>query len=154
MVIGTFEHSLELEQALSLLEHDGIARKHILVILMDTDPKNPNQFLSKPTDLYPNAIEVGTAFATACAVIGTSVGFKLAWGPIFSGLSAAVGGFIVGFGLYLFVKKGIHKTRSKRLPEICVIVQCTEEQVELVTETLWKFGVLTVGRVKEPSLRA
>lgn len=133
------------------MEHSGISRNHILVVPMDTDPKTPIQFISKSRDLYYKGIEVGIACATASSVIGTSIGFILAWGPVFWGLIAAFIGFTTGFGIYLLVKKGSHRHLPKKLPEITVIVQCPEDQSILVMETMWKYRVLTVGRAQEPS---
>lgn len=151
LIVGTFEHCLELEQVLAILEQSGIFRKHILVIPMDTEPKPPLKFKSKLRDLYSKAFEIGMACATGSAVIGTSLGFIWAWGPIFGGLLAALIGFILGFGLYVFVNRGTYRHLPKKLPEVTVIVQCTEDQGLLVMETMWQYRVLTVGQVLEPA---
>jgi hypothetical protein len=151
LVIGTFEHSLELEQVLAVLEHNGIARKHMLVIPMDTEPTPPVRFITKTRDLYAKGFEVGIACATGSAVIGTSVGFVLPWGPIFTGLIAAAIGFAIAFGIYLHLNKGTHRHLPEKLPEITIIVQCLEEQSIFVMESMWKYRVLTVGRVPEQS---
>lgn len=151
LVFGSFEHSLELEQALAVLEDSGISRKHILVVPMVTDPKSPTQFISRSRELYSKAIEVGVACATASSVVGTSVGFILTWGPIFWGLLVAFIGFTIGFGSYLLAKNGTYRQLPKRLPEVSVIVQCPEEQSILVMETMWKYSVLSVGRASEAS---
>lgn len=151
LVIGTFEHSIELEQLLATLEYSSISRNYILVVPMVIDPKSPTQFISKSRDLYSKGIEVGIACATASSVVGTSIGFILTWGPIFWGLIAAFIGFTIGFGLYLLAKKGTLRHLPKTLPEITVIVQCPEDQSALVMETMWKYRVLTVGRALEPS---
>ena len=151
LVIGTFEHSIELEQVLAVLEHRGISRKHIMVVPMDTDPKTSTLFTGKSQDFYYKGIEVGVACATASSVIGTSIGFILALGPVFWGLAAALMGFAIGFGIYAFARKGNLRRLPKKLPEITVIVQCMEEQSLLVEETMWKYSVLTVGRAPEPT---
>ncbi|SMC75016.1 hypothetical protein [Sporomusa malonica] len=151
LIIGTFEHSLELEQVLAVLEHNGIARKHILVIPMDTEPTPPVRFITKARDLYAKGFEVGVSCATGSAVIGTSIGFILPWGPIFAGLMAAATGFTIAFGIYLLINKGTHRHLPKKLPEITIIVQCLEEQSIPVMETMWEYRILTVGRVPEPS---
>lgn len=151
LIIGTFEHSLELEQVLAVLEHNGIARKHMLVIPMDTEPTPPVRFITKARDFYTKGIEVGMACATGSAVIGTCVGFILPWGPIFVGLIAAAIGFTIAFGIYFLINKGTHRHLPKKLPEITIIVQCLEEQSILVMETMWEYRVLTVGRAPEPS---
>lgn len=151
LIIGTFEHSVELEQALVVLEHSGISRKYIMVVPMDIDPQNPTQFISNAHERYYKGIEVGIACATASSVIGTSVGFILAMGPVFWGLTAACVGFAIGFGIYLLVRKGSHRHLPKRLPEITVIVQCSKDQSILVMETMSRYRVLTVGQVRDSS---
>ena len=147
LVIGTFEHSIELELFLATLEkQDGLSRNQILVVPMDIDPKSPTQFISKSRDLYSKAFEVGMAGATASSVVGTSVGFILKWGPIFWGLIAALIGFSIGFGIYVLAKKGTYRNLPNKLPEITIIVQCEEEKSIIVMENMWKHRVLTVGR--------
>lgn len=151
LVIGTFPHSIELEQALTVMEHSGIIRKYILVVLMDIEPNNPTQFMSKEHDLYSKSIEVGIACGTATSVVGASIGFVLKWGPVVWCLIFAFSGFAVGFGTSLFTKRGIRRNLPKILPEVTVIVQCHENQSIMVMETMWKYGALTVGRTREPS---
>ncbi|MCX7711555.1 MAG: hypothetical protein N2484_17075 [Clostridia bacterium] len=151
LVIGTFEHSIELEQALAVLEHGSISRSHIMVVPMDTSSKIPYQVLGKAHDLRDKGMEVGIACATACSVIGTSVGFVLPLGPVFWGLAAAVSGFSIGFGTYIFYNKNFHRHLPNKLPEVTVIIQCPECQSIQESEIMWKYGALTVGHTPEPA---
>ncbi len=151
LIVGTFEHSLELEQVLALLEQRGISRKHILAIPMDTEPKPPIKFIARLRDLHSKAIEVGMACATGSSVIGISLGFILTWGPIIWGLLAALIGFSIGFGIYVLINRGTYRHLPKKLPEVTVIVQCPEDQSMLVMEIMWQHRVLTVGQAPEPS---
>lgn len=151
LVIGTFEHSIEVEQALGVLEQNGILRKEILVVPMETDPTTFAQYISKSRDRYNKGIEVGMACATASSVIGISVGFVLTWGPILWALITAFAGFAFGFGVYLLKNKGDYRHLPKKLPEITIIVQCTVEKSLHVMETMWKYGALTVGSIEETS---
>lgn len=149
LVIGTFEHSIELEECLLVVENTGISRQHILVIPMDTHPPPAlEQYLASQSDRHSRGIETGMALATAASVIGTSVGFKLAWGPIFSGLTAAVLGFIIGFGLYRLTTEGTYQQQEK-LPEVNVIVQCNEDQSTLIVSAMWRYNALSVARTRE-----
>lgn len=150
LVLGTFEHSLELEQALGVIEQNGIPRRHILVVSMDIDRENPWKTINKTRDMYNKAVEIGIAFATACSVIGTSIGFALTLGPVIWGLAAAIGGFILSFSLYVLIKKGTPMKLPGKLAEVTVIVQCTEDQVSLVRDTMWKYRALTVGQFQDP----
>ncbi|MCX7749580.1 MAG: hypothetical protein N2645_22195 [Clostridia bacterium] len=149
LIIGTFEHSIELEQALAELEHSGILRSHILVVPMDIYPITSDRFMNKSNDFYNKGIEVGMACATACSVVGVSIGFILSLGPIFWGLATAFTAFMIGFGLYCLFNKNTHRHLPKKLPEVTVVVQCQANQSIPVEEIMWKYRVLTVGRVLE-----
>ena len=147
IIIGTFEHSIELELLLANLENNHVARKHIMVVPMDIDPKNPFQVDSKRRDLYYKGIEVGIACATGSSVIGASMGFIMTWGPVFCALIASAIGFSIGFGIYLFFNKwSIYKNTPNKLPEITVIVQCEDEQSRLIIDEMWKYSALSVGK--------
>ncbi|WP_134683746.1 hypothetical protein [Brevibacillus migulae] len=152
LIIGTFQQSIELEQALSVIEKSGIPRDHIMVVAMDAKPDAPFQLMTKSHDPYSKAVEVGFATATASTVIGTSFGFILAWGPILCGLFAAIIGFFLGYGVYSIVEKNRSpQKQSQKLPEITVIIQCAEEKSHNIREILWSYRALTVGRTPEPS---
>lgn len=151
LIIGTFENSIELEQALAVLEHHGISEKQMLVVPMDTDPIVPNQYIGRSRDVYYKSVEVGMAGATLASIFGASAGFALKWGPIFWGLIAAFTGFSTGFGIYFLINRGKHRRLPQKLPEVTVIVQCSEDQSALVKETMWHYRVLTVGQTASPS---
>jgi hypothetical protein len=151
LVIGTFEHSLELEQALAVIENNDISQEKIMVVCMDLNPGNSQLLIAKSQDFINKCIEVGMASATAIAVAGTSIGFILTWGPIFWGLAFGFIGFCLGFIVYFFIKKDNYRHVPKKLPEIVVIVQCFEEQSIFVSQTMWKFKALTVGKFQTAS---
>ncbi|WP_078410900.1 hypothetical protein [Priestia abyssalis] len=154
LIIGTFEHSIELEQALAILEHSGISRDHILVSFMDSEPTSPSHLMSKSHDVRSKGFEVGISFATGSAVIGASVGFILTWGPIIWGLIASFIGFGIGFGLYYIIKKGNRRSHfAKKLPEVTIVIQCTEDHSNHIKEIMWNYRALTVGQVLQPSLQ-
>lgn len=144
IIIGTFQHSIELEQALSKLEEIGITRNQLLVVCMDTDSKDFSSYKQKPESSHSRGVEIGIACATALSVIGTSVGFILPWGPIICGLIASIVGFCLGFGIHAIIQRPIRR-RSKKKPEVTVIVQCKTDQSEHVQKVMWINHALTVG---------
>jgi hypothetical protein len=148
LLMGTFEHSIELEQFLAVLENGSISRRLFLVAPMETDPPSL-QDCGSPPDRYSRGIEAGMAVATASSVIGTSVGFVLAWGPILCGIAAAFIGFVVGFVIYRFTEKG-NRPRPEKLPEITIIVQCPDDQADRIAAAMWHYRALSVGRVPNP----
>ncbi|MDG0790333.1 hypothetical protein OMP38_05315 [Cohnella ginsengisoli] len=140
LLIGCFAHSLALEQALADIERSGIERKHILAVVMnlrsDPDPE------AKQSD----AIEMGAAWATACAVIGVAAGFGLAWGPIVWGLIGTAAGFGAGFSLHRIWLRGPVRFGSKtNVPEVTVIVQCPAALSHDVRLAMYRRGALSVG---------
>ncbi|WP_127589098.1 hypothetical protein [Paenibacillus koleovorans] len=154
LIVGTFPHSIEVEQALAELEHSGVSRKQILVVVMETEPMPSHQAVKSTRDIHSTGVGIGMATATALSVIGASVGFVWKIGPILSGLIGGGSGFLVGFGLYYGLRRKQNTRRlQKSLPEVTVIVQCRNDQIKLVTEMLWTFQALTVGTAEEPDNR-
>lgn len=145
IIIGTFQHSIELEQALAMLEKIGVSPNHLLVVCMDSDSKD---FSSDKKQIaegsYSKGIETGIACATALSVIGTSMGFILPWGPIFCGLIASIIGFFLGFGIYVVIQKPITR-RTKKKPEVTVIVQCNADQSDQIRKVMWTSHALSIG---------
>ncbi|PYI52516.1 hypothetical protein [Paenibacillus flagellatus] len=150
LIIGTFEHSFELEQALAELEQTGIERRYMMVVPMDADPKESFVRTDVSGEQNRKPIEAGMACATACCVIGTSVGFRLAWGPLIWGLISTVIGFAAGFGTFKAVQKSEGRKPPSRLPEVTIIVQCREELSNPVRRIMWRYRAMTVGRLPEP----
>ncbi len=95
------------------------------------------------------------ALATAFSVIGTSIGFKLNWGPIYWGIISAFIGFILGLGIKLFMFKVIRKNQRllrDKHSEVKFIVDCHTLDAEVVEQTLWKNLALGVSKVKPDGL--
>lgn len=147
LIIGAFEHSVELEEALAVLEHMGFPQKSILVVPMDPDPESAGQYIGKSRDRYYKAFEIGMAGATAGSVIGMSIGLVLKLGPVFWGLVFAFFAFWIGFTVYLLFNKHNSRHLPKKLPEVTVIVHTAKGKSEVVMETFWRYRALTVGRV-------
>ncbi|MBD0382449.1 hypothetical protein [Paenibacillus sedimenti] len=153
-IVGTFEHSTELEQALAVLEHSGIDKSRITPVLMDTEADPAINFVDQKYDHSSNAIEIGFACATAASVIGISIGFILQWGPIIWGIILALSGFFAGYGIGLFIRPRHKRTgKPKTLPEVTVLVQYEkEEEAASIKQIFWKYKALTVGKLDHPSL--
>lgn len=149
LIAGTFEHSLELEEALISLENMGILRQSIMVIPMDTESASDMESSTKSRNPIHKAIEIGMAFATAFSVIGTGTGFRFKWGPIFGGWIFAIVAFMVSFSLCLFISKQNTGKLPKKLPEVTVLIQCHNNQTSMVTGIMWKSNAITVGKILE-----
>ncbi len=150
-LFSTFEHSINLEMAVVTLEKKGINKEKIFIVPLDNRREDHNVLDNIHRSDGTSLIDIGAALATAFSVIGASIGFKLALGPIYWGLIGAFVGFIVGFAIRLFNEKVIKKKRRLLKgfhSEIIVIVDCEESQGELVENILFSHYALGVAKVK------
>ena len=150
-LFSTFEHSVYIEMAVSTLEKKGIESDNIFVLPLDNRTEERKVFDTIHRSDGTSLIDVGAALGTAFAVIGASIGFKLAWGPIYWGLIGASVGFIIGLAIRLFIELVIKKKRrvlKGYQSEILLIVDCDESSGELVENILFSHYALGVAKVK------
>jgi hypothetical protein len=150
-LFSTFEHTIHIELAVATLEKKGIAQQNIFIVPLDNKMEERKVFDNIHRSDGTSLIDVGAALATAFAVIGASVGFKLDWGPIYWGLIGAAVGFLIGFAIRLFTEKVIKKKRRLMKgfhSEIILIVDCEDSKGELVENILFSHYALGVAKVK------
>jgi hypothetical protein len=150
-VFSTFENTGFLEIAISILEKSGIPKGNIFAVPLDnrTDERSLNDTIHHSDGI--SLMDLGAALATAFAVIGASIGFMLAWGPIYWGIIGASIGLLLGMGIKIFiykvVKKGKRHSRGKQA-EVILIIECDEKEAGMVQNILWKQYALGVAKVK------
>lgn len=149
-IISTFEHTIKLELALSTLEQEKIQKKHIFAVPLTNQKVEGRLFDTIHNSDGITFVGTGVAIGTAFSVIGSSVGFALAWGPVYWGLIGAASGFLLGFLIDLFIIKVLHK--RKRLlrginPQVILIVQCDIQQADAVESILWHCQALGIARI-------
>lgn len=150
-LFSTFETTGFLEMAISTLEKQGIKKENIFAVPLDNRVEERKIFDTLHRSDGTSLIDVGMAFATAFSVIGASIGFKLAWGPIYWGLIGAFGGFVFGFAIRLFMEMVIKKKKrvlKGKHAEIILIIDCEETQVDFVEDVLWSHFALGIAKVK------
>lgn len=150
-IFSTFEHSVFIEMAISTLEKKGVKREDIFVIPLDNQTEERKVFDNLHRSDGTSFVDIGVALATAFSVIGASIGFELAWGPIYWGLIGAAIGFLIGFGIRIFTEI-ILKKRRRLLKgfhsEIIVIVDCEESEAEMIENILFSHYALGVAKIK------
>lgn len=149
LIMAIFEHSLELEQALLILEREGIERRGIMVVPMDSDEQGDlSEEIS--TSWGQRAMGAGMATATASTVVGISQGFIREWGPLLWGLISAAGGFAAGWCIYALLhiaRQDWGKRKAQKRHVAAVVVRAGEEKLGVVREILWNHHALAVGNV-------
>lgn len=149
-IFSTFEHSANLELAISYLEKYGISKDKIFAVPLTNRKKELRIFDSIHNSDGISLISTGAALGTAFAVIGASVGFKLQWGPIYWGLIGTGGGFLLGLLIDLFYYKVIKKQQRLlrgRNSDVIIIVECEEKQSDMVENILWHHFALGTAKV-------
>jgi len=150
-VFSTFENHIYLEMAISTLQKKGITKENIFAVPLDGPNEDRKLFDTLHRSDGTTLIDIGMALATAFAVIGASVGFKLAWGPIYCGLIGAFIGFVLGFAIRLCIEM-IFKKRKNILKgkhsEVILIIDCEETQAEFIENVLFKNYALGVAKIK------
>ncbi|WP_112180641.1 MULTISPECIES: hypothetical protein [Paraliobacillus] len=151
-IFSTFENTVYLEIALSMLEKEGISKERIFAVPLDNRKEERKVFDTIHRSDGTSMIDIGMALATAFAVVGASIGFKLAWGPIYWGLIGAVLGFLLGLSIRIFTEIFLKKRRrllKGKHGEVIVIVDCEEKDIDLVEAILWDHFALGVAKVSE-----
>lgn len=148
-IFATFEHSLYIELAIVKLKNSGV--KDIFAIPLDNRTEDRKLFDSLHRSDGVSLISKGFSLAVVFSVIGASKGFVWEWGPIYWGIIGAIFGFLLGVAIDLFMNKLVKKkqrTIRGKHAEVILIVECNDEQTDLVEKILWDnlaFGVAKVG---------
>jgi hypothetical protein len=137
--------------AISVLEKKGISREAIFVVPLDHRSVEGNVFDTTHRSDGTSLFDIAMALATAFAVVGASIGFKLAWGPIYWGLIATFIGFVFGLAIRLthdlVIKKKKRVLKGKQ-SEIILIIDCADTQAEGIENILWKHFALGIAKIK------
>ncbi|WP_307336449.1 hypothetical protein [Metabacillus malikii] len=150
-IFSTFETTEFLEMAIITLEKRGIPKESIFAVPLDNRNENRKIFDTLHRSDGTSLIDIGMGLATAFSVIGASIGFKLAWGPIYWGLIGAIVGFVLGFAIRLYMELVVKKNKKLlkgKQSEIIIIIDCEETQAAFVEEILWDHFAFGVAKVK------
>jgi len=150
-LFSTFETTGYLEMAIATLEKRGIKKEDIFAVPLDNRKEDPKIFDTLHRSDGTSLIDIGMGIATAFSVIGASIGFELAWGPIYWGLIGAFIGFILGFAIRLFIELVVKKNKKNikgRHSEVILIVECEESKSVLIENILWSHFALGVAKIK------
>lgn len=147
-IVSTFEHSINIEKAITAIQMKGIAKEDILVVPMDKRDEERTLFDSIHQSDGLSLIDFPAILGTIFMILGTIYGFILEWGPILWGLIGLFTGFGIGFAVKLHTtKKYKDRQKNKKAPEVVLIIECKENQLEMVKDTLWAHYALGVTKL-------
>ncbi len=86
--------------------------------------------------------------ATLFCIFGSIYGFILVWGPVVWGLIGLFTGFGLGFIIKLIsTQKYSNRQEKQKATEVVLIIECQENQLEIVKDSLWKHNALGVSKL-------
>ncbi len=141
-----------MEVSIALIEKEGVKKENIFAIPLDNRVEQRKVFDTMNRSDGTTLIDIGMALATAFAVIGASVGFILAWGPIYWGLIGAFIGFMIGFAIRLFTELVIKKRKrvlKGQHSELILIIECEDSLSSVIEKILWDHFALGVAKIKQ-----
>ncbi|PFA69250.1 hypothetical protein CN378_04300 [Bacillus sp. AFS015802] len=149
-LFSTFENHIFLEIAIANLEKIGIKKEDIYAVPLDNRKESRKLFDTLHRSDGLSLIDIAMPLATASAVVTASIGFELKWGPIYWGLIGAIGGFVVGLVIRLFLVF-VNNRETDRLKgkqsEVILIVECDETKSQIVEKILWEHLALGLAKV-------
>lgn len=147
-IVSTFDHSVYLELAITAIQMRGIKKENIMAIPIDKKGEERALFDSMHSSDGLSLFDLPAILAVIFGIFGGIYGFVLKWGPFIWGLIAIALGLILGFVIKLIVtKKYSDRQKDKRGTEVVLIIDCNENQLDMVKDTLWSHNALGVSKL-------
>ena len=147
-IISTFEHSIYLELAITSIQMKGIQKKNILCVPMDKRGEDKQLFDTIHSSDGLSLLDLPIILATIFCLFGGIYGFILTWGPIMWGLICMVVGFSLGLIIKLITtKKYNNRQKNLKTTEVVIIIDCNDNQLDMVKDILWQHNALGVSRL-------
>ncbi len=147
-VFSVFEHTEYLELAITGLQMKGVKKEHILAVPMDKKAEQRKLFDTLHSSDGLSLLDVPMLLGTLSSVFGAIYGFILTWGPLIWGLIGFAAGFILGLIIKLISqRKYLNRSNGKREPETILVIECLEEQADMVKDILWDHFALGVSKL-------
>jgi hypothetical protein len=140
-----FEHSLDIESALSGLQTKGIGKEAILAVPLDRRDEEGMLFDKVNSSDGTSMLALGMILGMIGTLLGSILGFRLTWGPILWGVIGAAAGFLMGFGIRLVYARTHGKSGKPQKTGVVVVVRCGPDQADWVKDLLWKNGAMGVS---------
>ncbi|MDF2545430.1 MAG: rane protein [Anaerosolibacter sp.] len=148
-IVATFAYNNYLELAVTAIQMKGVAKERILAAPLDKRGEERRLFDNIHYSDGLSLIDLAAVLGTIFMLLGSIYGFVLEWGPILWGLIGLGSGCAVGIIIKLMVTKKHNKNRSKTLKEseVVLIIECEENELEMVKKTLWENHALGVSKL-------
>ena len=146
-IISSFEHSAFLELAINHLQEKGIEKENIVAVPLQNMKDQPKLFDTIHRSDGESLLDLAAVLGTVFSVLGASFGFVLTWGPIIWGLLGLAFGAIIGFMIDYLLTKKHKKSKTSLNTEVILIVNCKENEYDIVKWILFENKALGVGKL-------
>ncbi|MDR3602056.1 MAG: hypothetical protein P4L49_16470 [Desulfosporosinus sp.] len=147
-VFSTFDHSDYLEMAITAIQMKGIAKENILSVSMDKKAEDRKLFDTMHSSDGISMLDLPIILATFFCIAGSIYGFLLTWGPILWGIIGIIVGFSLGLIIKLITTKKYENRHHKiKATEVVLVINCKENQTEMVKDLLWDHHALGVRKL-------
>lgn len=148
-IIATFEYNHFLERAVTGMQMQGVAKERILAAPLDKRGEERRLFDTMHYSDGLSLIDLAAVLGTIFMLFGTIYGFVLLWGPIWWGLIGLATGCVIGVIIKLITTKIYAKDRTKaeKAPEVVLIIECEQQELETVHNVLWDNHALGVSKL-------
>lgn len=147
-IISTFDYSNYLELAITEVQMKGIPKENILAVPMDKRKEERKLFDSIHYSDGLSSIDVPMILGTFLMIFGSVYGFVLKWGPLIWGLIGMGGGIVLGLIIkFLILKKDFHRQKGGEQPEVVLIIECSENQADMIKDILWVNHAIGVSKL-------
>lgn len=147
-IVSSFEHTVQLETALTAVEMQGIPKDNILAVPLDK--RNSERMLFDRLHSSDNLsmLDLPMISGATFALFGFIYGFILPWGPIIWALLGTAFGVGAGILIKLIISKRKMKIKAmKKTTEVFVLIACKDEQAQFVQDTLWAYSAMGVAKL-------
>ena len=147
-IVSTFDHSNYLELAITAIQMRGIAKENILGVSMDKRAEDRKLFDTLHSSDGLSLLDLPIILGTLFCLFGSIYGFVLAWRPVLWGIIGLFFGFCIGLIIKLITtKKYDNRQKKLRATEVVLIIECKENQLDIVTDLLWENHALGVRKL-------
>jgi hypothetical protein len=147
-VFATFDHSNYVELAITAVQMKGIAKQNILGVSLDKKGEEAKLFDSIHSSDGLSLLDLPILLATFFCLFGSIYGFLLIWGPVLWGIIGMIGGFGLGLTIKLITnKKYDNRQKNLKSSEVILVIECKDDQVEIVKDLLWANYALGVRKL-------
>ena len=152
-IFSTFDHSNYLELAITAIQMKGIAKESILGVSMDKRGEEAKLFDSVHSSDGISMLDLPMILASIFCLAGGIYGFLLTWGPVLWGIIGIFFGASLGLIIKLITtKKYNNRQKKSKATEVVLIIECKENQAEMVKDLLWANHALGVRKLSLKSL--